>query len=143
MSTGEVLAERLEDVMRSDEFGLQPEMIDGIIMDNARVCEKANRLLISKFAHITAYGCSAHAANLLAGDVCSVPCVDGSLKLAQKIAKLRSLVYFTCFVAQATCRDVCSCISTCSALYWVFDIAYPKCFNGMLQADVDKVCARA
>ena len=36
--TWEVLAEREEDAMRNDEFGLQPEKIDGIIMDNARIC---------------------------------------------------------------------------------------------------------
>jgi hypothetical protein len=32
----------------------------------------------------------------------------------------------------ATCTDVSSCITTCFLMYWIFDIAYPKCFNGTL-----------
>src|SRR5271157_5283235 len=85
--TGTFIAERLEAVMTAEEFGLESRDVDGIIMDNAAVCSKASRVLKERYPHLTVYACGAHAANLLAQDMCKTAFVKDVLFRAQVVAK--------------------------------------------------------
>jgi len=86
--TGELIAASLEQVMTNkDIYGLTPSCMDGVIMDNAKACEKAGKLLMAKFPHLTAYGCGAHAVNLLAADFCRLEYFAEVLQSSQQIAK--------------------------------------------------------
>jgi len=85
--TVEMMADSLQAVMESPEFRLTADGVDGIIMENAKDCNKASKVLRERFPHLTTYGCGAHAANLLAGDNCKVTMVEVILQQSQTIAK--------------------------------------------------------
>lgn len=66
--TGEYIADELIQVI--EELG--PAKVIGLVTDNAAAMEKAKRLVIKKFNHITAYSCIAHTLNLLVGDIMQI-----------------------------------------------------------------------
>jgi hypothetical protein len=83
--TGEYIADRIGALI-AEECG-PADKVDGVIMDNAAACRKAAKILLQRFPHLTTYGCGAHAANLLAQDVCKIAFVADILAKSQVIAK--------------------------------------------------------